>query len=116
MPSTASARVSSASPTVVAEDCPISCLMPMRRCATCPSLTSSIRRGVAVFGQSMGGETALHAIDRDLAAQFSPGRFRAAIAYYPYCDIPAATMTAPSLILIGEDETNPVEQCREMVA
>jgi len=72
---------------------------------------------VAVFGQSMGGETALHAVDHDQVAQFFKERFRAAIAYYPYCDIPAATMTAPTLILIGEvDETNPVEQCREMVA
>jgi len=72
---------------------------------------------VAVFGQSMGGDTALHAVDRDLAAQFFPERFRAAIAYYPYCEIPAATMTAPTLILIGEaDETSPVEQCRRMVA
>jgi dienelactone hydrolase len=68
---------------------------------------------VAVFGQSMGGETALHAVDHDPAAE----RFRAVIAYYPFCDIPAATMTAPTLILIGEaDETNPVERCREMVA
>jgi dienelactone hydrolase len=72
---------------------------------------------VAVFGQSMGGETALHAVDRDLAAQFFPERFRAAIAYYPYCDIPPATMTAPSLILIGEaDQQCPAERCREMVA
>jgi dienelactone hydrolase len=72
---------------------------------------------VAVFGQSMGGETAIHAVDHDLAAQFFKERFRAAIAYYPYCDIPAATMTAPTLILIGEaDETSPVEQCRHMVA
>ena len=57
---------------------------------------------VAVFGQSMGGETALHIVDRDLGAQFFAERFRAVIAYYPYCDIPAATMTAPTLILIGE--------------
>jgi dienelactone hydrolase len=72
---------------------------------------------VAVLGQSMGGETALHAVDHDPAAQFFTERFRAVIACYPYCDIPAATMTAPTLILIGEaDETNPVEQCREMVA
>jgi len=72
---------------------------------------------VAVFGQSMGGETALHVVDHDLAAQFFPERFRAAIAYYPYCDIPAATMTAPTLILIGEAyEQCPVERCREMVA
>ena len=72
---------------------------------------------VAVFGQSMGGDTALDAVDRDLAAQFFTERFRAAIAYYPYCEIPAATMTAPALILIGEaDETSPVERCREMAA
>lgn len=72
---------------------------------------------VAVFGQSMGAETALHIVDRDLGAPFFTERFRAVIAYYPYCDIPAPTMTAPALILIGEaDERNPVEQCREMVA
>jgi dienelactone hydrolase len=72
---------------------------------------------VAVFGQSMGGDTALDAVDRDLAAEFFTERFRAAIAYYPYCEIPAATMTAPTLILIGDaDETSPVERCREMVA
>jgi dienelactone hydrolase len=72
---------------------------------------------VAVFGQSMGGDTAVSAVDRDLAAQFFAEQFRAAIAYYPFCEIPAATMTAPTLILIGEaDETSPVERCREMVA
>ena len=72
---------------------------------------------VAVFGQSMGAETALRAVQHDPAAQFFAERFRAAVAYYPYCDIPAATMTVPTLILIGEaDETSPVEQCREMVA
>jgi dienelactone hydrolase len=71
---------------------------------------------VAVLGQSMGGETALHA-DHDPAAQFFKERFRAAIAYYPYCDIRAVQMTAPTLILIGEaDETSPAEQCRQMVA
>ena len=73
---------------------------------------------VAVFGQSMGAETALRAVQHDPAAQFFAERFRAAVAYYPGCvDIPAAatTMTAPTLILIGEaDETNPVERCREM--
>jgi dienelactone hydrolase len=72
---------------------------------------------VAVFGQSLGGEAALHAVDPDLAAQFLTERFRAVIAYYPYCDIAAAPMTAPTLILIGEaDEQCPVEQCRAMVA
>jgi dienelactone hydrolase len=74
---------------------------------------------VALLGNSMGGFAVLYAVDRDLAAQYFRDRFRAAVAYYPGCDIPAAavTMTAPTLILIGEaDEANPVERCREMVA
>ena len=72
---------------------------------------------VAVLGQSMGGETALRAVYHDPASQTPTERFRAAIAYYPYCDMTAATMTAPTLILIGEaDEQAPVERCREMVA
>src|SRR5262249_12246781 len=37
--------------------------------------------------------------------------------YYTGCTIPAASMTAPTLVLIGEaDEWNPAERCREMVA
>jgi len=74
---------------------------------------------VAVLGNSMGGFAALYAVDRDLAAQYFRDRFRAAVAFYPGCDLPAAatTMTAPTLILIGEaDEASPVERCRELVA
>jgi len=74
---------------------------------------------VAVLGESMGGFAVLYAVDRDFAAQYFRHRFRAPVAYYPACDNPAAaaTMTAPTLILIGEaDEANPVGRCREMVA
>jgi dienelactone hydrolase len=72
---------------------------------------------VAVLGQSMGGYSALYAVDRDLAAQYFDRRFRAAIAYYPGCAIPAASMTAPTLVLIGEaDDWTPAERCREMAA
>jgi|SRR5215469_1584470 len=71
---------------------------------------------VAVLGQSIGGSSALYAVDRDLAAQYFDARFRAAIAYYPGCGIPAANMTAPILILTGAaDDWNPPERCREMV-
>ena len=74
---------------------------------------------VAVLGNSMGGFAVLYAVDRDLAAQYFRDRFRAAVAFYPGCDLPTAAtmMTAPTLILIGEaDEASPVERCREMVA
>jgi dienelactone hydrolase len=71
----------------------------------------------AVLGDSMGGFSALYAVDRDLAAQYFKERFRAAIAYYPGCRIPAPTMTATALILIcGADDLTPAEQCRGMVA
>jgi len=71
----------------------------------------------AVLGQSMGGSAALDAVDNDWAAQHFGERFRAAIAYYPNCGIPAAKMTAPTLVLIGEaDDWNPAEGCRRMVA
>lgn len=73
---------------------------------------------VAVLGQSLGGSAVLYAVDRDLAAQYFNNRFRAAIAYYPTCAIAfAATMTAPTLILIGEaDDWTPAEPCRTVAA
>src|SRR5215831_13818448 len=71
---------------------------------------------IAVLGQSMGGYSALYAVDRDMAAQYFAERFQAAIAYYPVC-FPLVTLTAPTLILAGEqDDWTPAERCREMVA
>src|SRR6516162_2615354 len=71
---------------------------------------------VAVLGQSMGGLAALYAVERGLAAQYFNERFRAAIAYYPNCGVPGASMTAPTLVLIGEaDDWTPAERCRDMV-
>jgi dienelactone hydrolase len=75
---------------------------------------------IAVLGNSMGGYSALYAVDRDLMAQYFrrfTDRFRAAVAYYPSCGIPATLMTAPALILIGEaDDWTSAERCRQMVA
>lgn len=74
---------------------------------------------VGVLGNSMGGFAVLYAVDRDLAAQYFRDRFSAAVAYYPECNLPTATMTitVPTLILIGEaDQANPAVRCRDMVA
>ena len=72
---------------------------------------------IAVLGQSMGGIAALYAVDRDMAAQYFTERFQAAIAYYPACLLPKVSLTAPTLILVGEsDDWTPAERCREMIA
>jgi dienelactone hydrolase len=72
---------------------------------------------IAVLGQSMGGSAVLGAVDRDMTAQYFAERFRAAIAYYPGNCMPAARMTAPTLILIGDaDDQTPAEPCRQMAA
>jgi len=72
---------------------------------------------IAVLGESMGGIAALYAVDRDMAAQYFTERFQAAIAYYPTCLLPLVTLTAPTLILTGEqDDWAPAERCRDMVA
>jgi dienelactone hydrolase len=69
---------------------------------------------IAVLGQSMGGGAALHAIDRDISAQYFAERFRAAVAYYPGCT-PLPRFTAPVLILIGDaDDWTLAERCRAM--
>jgi len=70
-----------------------------------------------VLGYSLGGSSALHAVDRTPIAQSFGQKFRAAIAYYPDCGIPAAIMTAPTLILIGEaDDWTRAEPCRQLAA
>src|SRR5215472_8093771 len=72
---------------------------------------------IAVLGQSMGGGSALYALDHDLGAQYFTERFRAAILYYPGCGIPGANLTAPTLILIGDkDDWTPADRCRDLVA
>jgi dienelactone hydrolase len=72
---------------------------------------------IALLGQSMGGSSALMAVERGSIERRFPERFAAAIAYYPSCRDHPATLTAPSLILIGEaDDLNTAEPCRDMTA
>ena len=71
---------------------------------------------VAVLGNSMGGSSALFAVDRGGVERMFGRKFRAAIAYYPYCRNHLGVMTIPTLILIGEaDDWNSAAACREMV-
>ena len=75
---------------------------------------------VAAVGYSQGGDTALliaaarhasdFAIPRDL-------RFRATAAYYPPCDnLADATLTLPTLILVGgADDVTPAAACDRLV-
>jgi dienelactone hydrolase len=55
------------------------------------------------------------AVERGSIERRFPERFAATIAYYPSCCGQSATLTAPTLILIGEaDDSNPADACREM--
>src|ERR1700738_2621457 len=79
-----------------------------------PSMTAPTLILIGEAGRRIGARCCR---ERHGCAIFRRTRFRAAIVYYPNCVIPAPSMTAPTLILIGEaDEASPVEPCREMVA
>jgi dienelactone hydrolase len=70
---------------------------------------------IAILGQSMGGSSALTAVERGSIERRFPERFAAAIAYYPSCRGHSATLIAPTLILIGDaDDMNQAEACRKM--
>jgi dienelactone hydrolase len=72
---------------------------------------------VAVLGNSMGGYSALLAVQRGALEKRFDRKFRAAIAYYPSCHGFSAIMTVPTMILIGDaDDWTPAEACRKMVA
>ena len=99
----------------------VSFYRPSDRCVRCGEVSRAPvpRRPnrIAVLGQSMGGSSVLMAVERGSIERRFPERFAAAIAYYPSCRGRSATLTAPSLILIGEaDDLNTAEPCCEMTA
>jgi len=72
---------------------------------------------VAVLGNSMGGYSALLAVQRGALEKRFDRKFRAAIAYYPSCHGFSGIMTVPTMILIGgADDWTPAEICRKMLA
>jgi dienelactone hydrolase len=72
---------------------------------------------IGLLGYSMGGGSAMVAVERGTIEQLFARKFRAVIAYYPaFCKRETGIMTAPTLILIGAlDDWTPAQECQEMV-
>lgn len=74
------------------------------------------RARVGLVGWSHGGNAALAALDSSGITAPFPQRFRAAIAFYPYC-FGGGDYDRPILILLGEaDEWAPLDRCRALKA
>lgn len=72
---------------------------------------------IGMLGISLGGGSALTALERGLVEPMFPVKFRAGVAFYPRCAGMAGVMTAPMLVLIGElDDWTPAAACRDMAA
>ncbi len=72
---------------------------------------------IAVLGYSQGGEVALSAVKLGGIGTLFERRFRAAIAYYPSCEVSMGGVSVPTVVLIGElDDITPARQCEEMMA
>lgn len=72
---------------------------------------------IALMGFSAGGIATLEAVQLGGAEQLVERKFKAAIAYYPYCAVSNGDMAVPTLILIGElDDWTPAKKCQEMMA
>jgi dienelactone hydrolase len=70
---------------------------------------------VALVGYSQGAWTALAAVAPGGAETLFERHFRAAVAYYPFCN--ESVVTIPTLILIGaRDDWTPAKDCEEMEA
>lgn len=72
---------------------------------------------IVVLGFSAGGIAVLSAVAVDGIETLFERKFRAAVAFYPYCGLFSGDMSVPTLILVGElDNWTPAEGCRKMVA
>ena len=74
------------------------------------------RSRIGVVGWSHGGNSALAAVNSAGITARLPERFKAAIAFYPYC-LGGGNFDLPTLILLGEaDEWTPLSRCQEFKA
>lgn len=72
---------------------------------------------VAVMGFSQGGWAVLDALEKGLMEHLFPHRFRAGVAFYPWCRGSSGIMTKPVLVLIGGADTwTPASECEAMAA
>jgi len=72
---------------------------------------------IAVVGYSQGADTALGAVKRGGVETQFERKFRAAIAYFPYCADSYGAVSVPAVVLIGDlDEATPARACRDMMA
>ena len=72
---------------------------------------------IAIVGYSKGGDAALSAVDFDGVERLFDRQFRAAIAYYPFCQRQEEiAVSVPTLILVGElDDWNFARDCRKLM-
>jgi dienelactone hydrolase len=73
-------------------------------------------RRVALVGFAWGAWETLAAVERGEIEQAHEHKFRAAAAFFPFCDSFKGVLTVPALVLIGErDDAAAAEACRKMV-
>jgi dienelactone hydrolase len=69
---------------------------------------------IVAMGFSQGGSLALLSVERGAIEQTYENKFRAAVAFYPFCDELKGIAVVPALILIGEHDAF-TPGCRDMV-
>lgn len=72
---------------------------------------------IAIVGYSRGGDVALSAVGFDGVERLFDRQFRAAVAYYPFCQTQErVAVSVPTLIAIGElDDWNLARDCRKLM-
>jgi len=74
---------------------------------------------VAVVGSSQGGMVALQLASTRSAEMFAVPdglTFKAAVAYYPMCEVASDELTIPTAILIGQlDDWSPAKDCERLM-
>ncbi|TLX13026.1 dienelactone hydrolase family protein [Rhizobium sp. MHM7A] len=74
-------------------------------------------RRVALMGFSAGGTATLDATKIGGNEQLMERKFKAAVAYYPACDVNRGDPSVPTLILIGErDNWSRAERCQKSLS